>query len=495
MFRKLIAIGLVALMFGQSAGFAQVGRSRPKAAKDAERMAAQEPGATENQQPRARVTGLDAPVDPDTYVIGPYDEFVLILRGQDPAELRLTVLPEGNIILPNLGAFHVAGLTISEFRRALHESLDKYYRNIEIECQLVRPRTFVAYVLGEVEYPGPVQLIAPFRVSYAIEAVGGVGHVGSVRQIEIRENGTTIRTVDLFAFLHMGEAENNPMLREGQSVYVPVRQNVVRIFGEVRKPRAYEVLPGETLADVIGFAGGLTTSADADNIVVERLDQNNVATMRTVSSSVAASIEVKDRDLVAVPDKLSMGAAGYVQIMGGVEREGRVYIEDGETLRSFMPRLIRFTDEQNVTEAVLERRDDSGQVTTIPIDLMEVMAGGDNGSIRLLPGDVLSIPSSEAFVYVTGNVVRPGEIEYQKGLNVARYVAMAGGPDNSGSVDKITIYSAGGTKRKGNRESMVLRGETVHVRRKTSRILGSAFLNMSVLTGFVLSIVAVSRSN
>ncbi|MCK5713904.1 MAG: hypothetical protein KAI25_14375 [Hyphomicrobiaceae bacterium] len=61
-------------------------------------------------------TGLDEPVDPDTYVIGPSDQLVLALRGQVQKEFRLIVLPEGVVMLPNYGAYPAAGLKITEFR-------------------------------------------------------------------------------------------------------------------------------------------------------------------------------------------------------------------------------------------------------------------------------------------------------------------------------------------------------------------------------------------
>jgi len=60
--------------------------------------------------------GLDRPVNPDTYVLGPSDQLVLIVRGSEQRELKLTVLPEGTLILPNRGPIKVAGMTITEFR-------------------------------------------------------------------------------------------------------------------------------------------------------------------------------------------------------------------------------------------------------------------------------------------------------------------------------------------------------------------------------------------
>ncbi len=90
---------------------------------------------------------LEGPIDPQTYVLGPSDELLLVLRGPDTRLHYLLVLPEGNVILPNVGSMPASGRTLSEFRDDVKRSLSRYYRNIEIDCHLSRPRSFVVFVL------------------------------------------------------------------------------------------------------------------------------------------------------------------------------------------------------------------------------------------------------------------------------------------------------------------------------------------------------------
>ena len=115
----------------------------------------------EKQELELPPRGLDRPVDPDTYVLGPSDQLVLIVRGSEQRELQLTVLPEGTLILPNRGPIHVAGLTITEFRNQAKRDLNKYYPGVELHVQLVVPRTFITYVLGEVAAPGRCRCTRP----------------------------------------------------------------------------------------------------------------------------------------------------------------------------------------------------------------------------------------------------------------------------------------------------------------------------------------------
>ena len=154
--------------------------------------------------PRVIPRGFDVPVNPTTYVIGPGDQFVLFVKPTSQ-EIPLRVLPEGVVMVPNAGLVRAAGLTIEAFRAELARSLASYYRSSEFHCELVVPRTFVVYVLGEVDTPGPVAMLPPFRVDTAIAAAGGVTDKGSERAIEIREAGKPTVLVDQVKLHRLGD--------------------------------------------------------------------------------------------------------------------------------------------------------------------------------------------------------------------------------------------------------------------------------------------------
>lgn len=465
----------------------------PQSPQTEEDQAEEPTGLAARMEERAVARGLEGPIDPDTYVIGPSDEFLLVLSGATENKHPLLVLPEGTVILPNIGAFQAAGLTITEFRTRLKDALRSYYRNMDIDCQLVFPRTFITYVLGAVGKPGAVELVPPFRLSTAIEVAGGVVKDGSRRRVEIREGNEVINTVDLFVFAHEGDVSQNPVLREGQTVFVPFYETRVTIMGEVRRGRAYEMLPGETIGDLLDFAGGFTSSAVKDRIVLERLEANGDVAVKQLDIAEARDITVMDRDVVVVPDNRSFPGVPHVMVFGGGGRQGKFNIKPGETLAEFVPRMIRFGEEHDLSKAVLERRTESGQPVFIPFDAEKIAAGEAPGDEVLASGDIINVPAVDKVVYVGGEVVAPAEIPFQRGLPAGRYVAMAGGPNESGSIDKLLILSLDGTSRKASRDSIVFRGETILVQRRTSKIIGSIFIGLTSLTSLILSIVAVTR--
>jgi protein involved in polysaccharide export with SLBB domain len=440
--------------------------------------------------------GFDRPVDPDTYVLGPGDQLVLIVHGSQPRELQLTVLPEGTLLLPNRGAIKVAGMTITAFRQRARADLAKYYPGVEMTVQLVVPRSFIVYVLGEVTTPGPVQMVPPFRLDRAISFADGTTDRGSRRAVEIRDDDGTVQTVDLERFYRLGEEHHNPVLREGQTVFVPTRRPMYSIIGEVWRGGYFEVIPGETIADAVELAGGFTPYAASEKVTMERMKSHEELSVSRIDSSDFDTTEIQARDVIVVSDLRTFPGTGSVWVEGGRGREGRILISEDETLGMFITRFIRLRDDHDLKHAVVERTDSSGVVEFIPVDLTKVIDGtGEDVDLGIRPGDVISIPIKDNQVYVTGEVTLPGPMDFQRGLPASRYIALAGGQTSRGSLDRLEIFDTEGNRRSGDRNSMVYRGETIRVKRNKSSVFGTLFVGFTSLASLILATIALSRTN
>jgi protein involved in polysaccharide export with SLBB domain len=433
--------------------------------------------------------GLDAPVNPDEYVIGPGDQFVMFVKSAG-TEVALRVLPEGTVVVPNAGRVRAAGLTITQFRTELLKSLGSFYRGGEVFVELVVPRSFVVYVLGSIRNPGPVEVAAPFRLDMVVAAAGGVLPSGSLREIEVRE-GDAVARHDLLKFQRLADRSQNPMLHEGQSVFVPSLGPSAQVAGEVWRGEVYEILPGETVSDLIRLAGGFTTNAQRDRIVLERVNDGGDVSILSIDEADAAATVLRNRDVVVVPDLRSFPGIDFVRVQGGGGRDGRIYLQQGETLASFLPRFIRLRNDHDLANSRIERIQDDGSAQFIPVDLARLVEGDTTVSIPLRSGDVINIPRLDDLVFVSGEVELPGPIDFQRGLPAGRYIAMAGGPGERGSIDKLEIYDNYGHTRSGNRDSVVYRGETILVKRRTGVILGNLFIGFVSLTSLFLSVYAV----
>ena len=447
---------------------------------------------TTTMVPMLAVQGLDEPVNPDEYVIGPGDQFVLVVKSSG-ARFNLSVLPGGGVLLPNAGMVQAAGLTITQFREALKKVSSEYYRGGEFYCELVLPRTFVVYVLGFVNKPGAVQVSAPFRLDMVVSAAGGVTDRGSNREVEVRNPDGTFKDYDLMRLQRLGDLSQNPMLHEGQSVYVPGRGPAAEVTGEVWKGGPYEIIPGQTARDLVNLAGGYTTNADRSSLVLERVNAGDKVSISNISDAMLDSLKLQDKDVLVVPDKRSFPGIDFVRVQGGGGRDGRIYLQHGETLASFRPRFIRLRNDFDLANSSIERRNDDGTVQFIPVDLKRLVEGDTTSTVVLKSGDVINIPPLQDVVFVSGEVVNPGGQDFQRGLPAGRYIAMAGGPTESGAIDKLEIYDDHGHRRDANRDSVVYRGETVLVKRRTGVVLGNLFLGFVSLTSLFLSVYAVTK--
>jgi protein involved in polysaccharide export with SLBB domain len=438
---------------------------------------------------------LEGPIDPDSYVLGPSDQLMLIIGGPERTTIPIRILPEGSVLLPNIGSFQAAGLTLSEFTKQIRQQLGRYYRNVDIDCNLTVPRTFLVYVLGAVRKPGPVELYAPFRLSQALEGAEGMSTGGSVREIEIQENGQLVRKVDLQSFLKLGDFEGNPTLREGQTLVVPVRKKTVRVLGEVRLQGRYELLEGETVEDLLAFCGGITGWGDKDRLIIERVQARDSVFTLTFPYDEIGRMELKNRDVLVVPDILSFPQNRFVYVSGGGGRQGRFLLQPGETLRQFLPRTWRVAEEYTVNTALLERKTENNGIEVTQFNPKDIFAGDPLGDIELKPGDIINVPPIIESVYVAGEITLPGEYVYRAEFRAAEYISMAGGPTSKGSLGRISIISREGKERGAGKDSIIKRGETLLVRSSYTSMMGSFIVTVGSLSAIVLSIVALSRTN
>lgn len=127
------------------------------------------------------------PTDKVSVKIFPDDQYV---RGG-----QYEVTPEGNITLPLIGKFQIAGKTLSEASDALVEIIDRDYivgPEVVIEMIGYKQETFV--VLGQVQKPGTLNIPSGtqgFTFLQAISLAGGFSQVANIKKIKIirQENG------------------------------------------------------------------------------------------------------------------------------------------------------------------------------------------------------------------------------------------------------------------------------------------------------------------
>ena len=74
----------------------------------------------------------------------------------------------------------------------------------------------------------------------------------------------------------------------------------------------------------------------------------------------------------------------------------------------------------------------------ITVNLTQLTKGDPGENIRIAPNDSIYISAAER-IYVTGEVKRPGEIEYREGMTVRQAISLAGGGTPKAAIGRIRI--------------------------------------------------------
>ncbi|RJR32062.1 MAG: hypothetical protein C4574_00405 [Candidatus Latescibacterota bacterium] len=459
-------------------GRATAQKEEPKSSAEAAQIAAAASAAS---------LYLEQAVDPSEYVLGPGDELIVSVVGPDSRTFVAVVLPEGDVFLPEIGAVKADGLTLDAFRASLAETISRHFRNVDLYCYLKTPARLRVFVTGEVEKPGAVEASGVERVTDAIAKAGGATISGSSRLVTVERGGELVG-VDLQRFLKMGDFKNNPYLRSGDRIHVPPKGRYATIFGEVKKPGWYEILEHETILDLLDIAGGFTTDALGDSVVLARVQPNGSVRSRTVPAASFGETLV-DKDEVGVFSRFKYRKFVYAE--GAIQRTGRIYLAENEGLAELLVRAGGFTADADLAAAYVGKR--SGGV--IQLNLRDYLPPNAAKNLLLDDGDVLAIPRVPKTVTVGGEVNDPGEFEYMGDLTIVQYIGLAGGPTKEGSVNRVVVYSKDGSARNVSRDDLPNRGDVIVVKRGYSRILADVFRGVLSAGTLVVSILILTTNN
>ncbi|MFQ5772374.1 MAG: polysaccharide biosynthesis/export family protein [bacterium] len=117
---------------------------------------------------------LEASIDPNTYIVGPGDQFLINIWSTLESNIRTAVTPEGKLIIPTIGTMNVDGKTLLAVQQLVRKAGEKKYLQSKIDANLVRLRNFRVHVTGQVIKPGPYTALAVYRVSDILEQAGGL---------------------------------------------------------------------------------------------------------------------------------------------------------------------------------------------------------------------------------------------------------------------------------------------------------------------------------
>ena len=386
---------------------------------------------------------LATPVD---YQLGPDDEVLIDIYGFSEASYQLRVSPDGTINVPMVGVISVAGATIEQASSRIRNRLSKIYTGIRtgatsVNISLGNIRSIKVVLTGEIDRPGTYTLPSVATVFNALYASGGPTENGSFRTIQIIRGGSVVAVLDVYDFLLYGSLKNNVRLQDQDVIRIPTYRTRVEITGEVKREGIYEMLPSETLGDLIRFAGDFTERAYTARVKVLR----NTSTDRKIEDVLAGSFQnytPASGDEYFV-DKILERFQNRVRIAGAVFRPGDYELTPGLTLKGLLQKAEGLKEDAFMNRGYITRIKNDLTTEMITFDTREIVSGKSE-DIVLKREDIIQIPSifdlkEEYRLSIDGEVRNPGTFKFAENTTLEALIIMAGGLSEGATPKRIEV--------------------------------------------------------
>ncbi|WOO40958.1 polysaccharide biosynthesis/export family protein [Rubellicoccus peritrichatus] len=418
------------------------------------------------------------------YQVGIGDKIQAMVWGALQLELDLTVDPQGNIFIPEVGPIKVLGVRNADLNEVISEKVKRVFsQNVEIYANLASAQDVKVFVSGYVTRPGLYQGFASDSVLYYLDRAGGIDlNRGSFIDITVKRGGKILQKLDLYEFLGSGTLPLT-QFQDGDSIFVGSIRNTATVMGQVSNPARFEFIDDQVpLYQLLELA---TPEATATHVSIKRqLRGRQEAFFFPLDEAREIPIEAEDEVTVTsrhVPETI------LVTITGEHEGEGQQVLTYGAILADAIARIrpssrSDINSAQLFRESVAERQKqllnqmlDNLERTTLnarshtleeaQLRLQEsemiirfiergrqVQPKGqvllDNPQaakdIFLEDGDVIYIPQKTKLVTVYGEVKFPNTQIFNPEYYIKEYIEKAGGYTDNAETDEIILIRKNG---------------------------------------------------
>lgn len=383
---------------------------------------------------------------PVNYVVGPNDALNIDVYGFNETSGEFRVSPDGFIRVPGIGPIQVSGLTIEQASGRIRGKLASIYSGLgngqtAVRITLGNIRSIKVLVVGESFRPGTYTLPSLATVYHALHASGGPGQKGSFRHIEVIRQGKVVSRVDLYDFLVKGQALGDIRLQDQDVIKVHTYRERVQLVGLVKRPALYEIKQGETLQQLIGYAGGFADNAYQDLVKLVR-NTPKERSVQDIPVGTFASFRPQAGDVYTVGQILDR-FNNRVSVEGAVFRPGDFSLEEGMTLRQLLEKADGLTEDAFISRATLVRKREDLSPEVVAVNLGELMSG-KAADVSLRKEDRLVILSKfdlreERKVRIEGAVRNPGEYEFADNMAIEDLIILAGGVLETANLKDVEI--------------------------------------------------------
>ncbi|GHE54896.1 sugar ABC transporter substrate-binding protein [Roseivirga thermotolerans] len=397
--------------------------------------------------PYANQQALVGNIDPG-YIIGPGDELRVYLWGEAEFQFEGKVDINGNLFIPNVGQVFVSGVTYQSLHERLKQYLSRFYSGlvksppaIFLDVSLTKLRPIRVMVMGESKNPGSLMINSFATTLNSIYASGGIKTTGSLREVKVFRNNRFISTIDLYDYLIKGAVSEDIRLMSNDVIFIQSRMNAISIEGEVNREGIYELKGNEGLIDLIGFAGGLKPTAHTQSVTIKRIrpllgrSKDNSFDREIITINYndllleGVNFRLQDGDQILF-DKVLDKFDNMVTIAGSVFRPGDYQYTEGMSVADLIGTAGGLRPNTYFEKVDLFRRDRSGELRFLSLNLTEVLGEGSQPNFQLQPDDSLKVYNTQELktletVSIEGFLSKPKTVLWRENLSLYDLIFMS----------------------------------------------------------------------
>ena len=422
--------------------------------------------------------------NPD-YQLAVGDRVHLRMWGAFNHEGTQVVDAQGNLFVPSLGPVRVQGVRNGDLNERVEAQVKRTFRaNVGVYATLEAAQPVKVYVTGFVKAPGLYPGLSSDSVLYYLDRAGGIDpDRGSYLSVKVLRRGQPRADINLYRFLLDGLIE--PLqLQDGDTIVVAPRRHMVLVTGEVLNPYLFETEQPQTSARALLDIARPVPGATHLSVVRKRGPQRR---SEYYAIDQAARVTVEDGDEVTLTSDKYPGTI-LVRIEGANLSERTLVLPYGARLADALERL-RPAPQANLAAVQLYRRSvaerqkqllenslrgletyaltarsataeeaslrqkEGQQLLEFISRARQVQPKGQvvlaqaagAGDTLLEDGDVLRVPEQSNLVMVSGEVMVPNALIYDRNADLEAYVRQAGGYTQGADEARVLVFRQDGS--------------------------------------------------
>jgi protein involved in polysaccharide export with SLBB domain len=420
------------------------------------------------------------------YAVAVGDKIQVRFWGAFNFEALLVVDPQGNVFVPHAGPVRVVGVRNQDLQRLFETSIGRSFKsNVFSYASLAEAQPVRIFVGGFVNRPGLYNGTSMDSLLHFLDQAGGIDpDRGTFIDVQVKRAGQVRATASLYDFMLNGTM---PLIQlsDGDVVFVPPRQHTVVVGGLVHSAKRFEFQTTQT-PTVQTLAAQAKPQASATHVRITR----NTGTVRNTEYyplAKAADVSLSNGDELEftadkLPGTITVRVEGehtspqeYVlpygtplgQLMKDIQLRPDAEAESLQLFRQSVKQRQKemlATSLRSLEAALLTARSGSSDEARLrkdeadltlqwverakkiePLGQVQIAQATDRNQLLLENGDVLRIPRKDGLVLISGEVLFPNAVAFDKKLGLTDYINRAGGYTQSADNSRVVVARRDGS--------------------------------------------------